>query len=144
MILNCCAIHNTPLPPRPNRLSLISLTVPFLPSNHLDHTFPLPLGPREFIAGTLYMVERCEDPGFFEIGYTAQIADNRIAYLQPCTSMPCRRHWPQNTPVCASAIMVEVCLLLSLQLTYPRKLGFCTITSLALREHLCLTTKCST
>ena len=54
---------------------------PKWPGDDLASALKLPLGEQDFADGTLYMVERREDPGFFKIGITKQVADLRFAFF---------------------------------------------------------------
>ena len=56
--------------------------MPKWPRDDLAFALKLPLGEQDFADGTLYMVERREDPGFFKIGITKQVADLRFAFFQ--------------------------------------------------------------
>ena len=56
--------------------------IPKWPRDDLAFALKLPLGEQDFADGTLYMVERREDPGFFKIGITKQVADLRFAFFQ--------------------------------------------------------------
>lgn len=67
---------NAALPPR------FLPYIPKWPRDDLASALKSPLREGDFADGTLYMVERREDPGFFKIGVTKQVADLRFAFFQ--------------------------------------------------------------
>jgi hypothetical protein len=56
--------------------------LPKWPEDDLTFALKLPFGEQDFTDGTLYMVQRREDPGFFKIGITKRVADLRFAFFQ--------------------------------------------------------------
>jgi T5orf172 domain len=59
------------------------------PNDVLGLKIPSPLTPAQSRNGTLYMIKREADPGFFKIGYTTLVADDRFAWIEKqCRYVP--------------------------------------------------------